>query len=76
MGVKRLVSAVTINTEPSVCLGNLIAPQGIRPDKKICVFPVTDRPCSIFIVVFGFLQLILLAEKCFQFQICFWCNLY
>ena len=49
--------------------------------KKKCVFPVTDRPQALaidpnFFFGFVFLQLILLAEKCFQFQVYFCCNLY
>ena len=35
-----------------------------------------DHCLNVFIVVFGFLQLILLAEKCFQFQLCFRYYLY
>ena len=48
----------------------------VRPNKKTCVSGYR-QPLSLghrpwfFIVVFGFLQLILFAEKCFQFQVYF-----
>ena len=48
--------------------------------RKKCVFKVTDSPQvkvtdPDFFVPFWLLQLILLAEKCFQFQVYFCCNL-
>ena len=45
-----------------------------RPFTKGKISSLTDP--DIFIAVFGFLQLILLAEKCFQLQVYFCCNIY